>query len=69
VSVSPAIAAKGSHGTLYYGSGLTTVKDRKKQIGPGRSKRCAMTSASTLVIYREERLINVLVFLPRRLPA
>jgi mRNA interferase HicA len=26
---------KGSHGTLYYGSGLTTLKDRKKEIGPG----------------------------------
>jgi mRNA interferase HicA len=26
---------KGSHGTLYYGSGLTTVKDRKKEIAPG----------------------------------
>jgi mRNA interferase HicA len=26
---------KGSHGTLYYGSRKTTVKDRKKEIGPG----------------------------------
>ena len=25
----------GSHGTLYYGSAKTTVKDRKKEIGPG----------------------------------
>jgi len=26
---------KGSHGRLYYGSHFTTVKDRKKEIGPG----------------------------------
>jgi len=26
---------KGSHGTLYYGARKTTVKDRKKEIGPG----------------------------------
>jgi mRNA interferase HicA len=26
---------KGSHGTLYYGLRKTTVKDRKKEIGPG----------------------------------
>lgn len=26
---------KGSHGRLYYGSRLITVKDRKKEIGPG----------------------------------
>jgi mRNA interferase HicA len=26
---------KGSHGTLYLGSAFTTVKDRKKEIGPG----------------------------------
>ena len=26
---------KGSHGTLYYGSRLTVVKDRRKEIGAG----------------------------------
>jgi predicted RNA binding protein YcfA (HicA-like mRNA interferase family) len=26
---------KGSHGRLYYGNHFTTVKDRKKEIGPG----------------------------------
>ncbi len=26
---------KGSHGTLYYGDKKTTVKDRKKEVGPG----------------------------------
>jgi mRNA interferase HicA len=26
---------KGSHGRLYYGNGFTTLKDRKKEIGPG----------------------------------
>ena len=26
---------KGSHGTLWYGNRKTTVKDRKKEIGPG----------------------------------
>jgi predicted RNA binding protein YcfA (HicA-like mRNA interferase family) len=26
---------KGSHGTLHLGSAFTTVKDRKKEIGPG----------------------------------
>lgn len=26
---------KGSHGRLYYGNRFTTVKDRKKEIGPG----------------------------------
>ena len=26
---------KGSHGTLHYGTRKTTVKDRRKEIGPG----------------------------------
>ena len=26
---------KGSHGRLYYGNRFTTVKDRKKEVGPG----------------------------------
>lgn len=26
---------KGSHGRLYVGSNFTTLKDRKKEIGPG----------------------------------
>jgi mRNA interferase HicA len=26
---------KGSHGRLYYGARFTTVKDRRKEIGPG----------------------------------
>jgi mRNA interferase HicA len=26
---------KGSHSRLYYGARFTTVKDRKKEIGPG----------------------------------
>ena len=26
---------KGSHGRLYYGEQFTTLKDRKKEIGPG----------------------------------
>jgi mRNA interferase HicA len=26
---------KGSHGTLYFGSRLTVLKDRRKEIGPG----------------------------------
>jgi mRNA interferase HicA len=26
---------KGSHGRLHYGSRFTTLKDRKKEIGPG----------------------------------
>jgi len=26
---------KGSHATLYYGARRTTVKDRRKEIGPG----------------------------------
>jgi mRNA interferase HicA len=26
---------KGSHGTLYYGTRKTTVKDRRKELGPG----------------------------------
>ena len=29
---------KGSHGTLYLGEAFTTVKDRKKEIGPGLLK-------------------------------
>ena len=29
---------KGSHGTLYFGAAFTTVKDRKKEIGPGLLK-------------------------------
>jgi mRNA interferase HicA len=29
---------KGSHGRLYYGSRFTTLKDRKKEIGPGLLK-------------------------------
>ena len=31
---------KGSHGRLYYGDRFTTLKDRKKEIGPGLL--CAM---------------------------
>ena len=26
---------KGSHGTLYYGTRFTVVKDRRKECGPG----------------------------------
>jgi hypothetical protein len=26
---------QGSHGRLYYGNRFTTLKDRKKEIGPG----------------------------------
>jgi len=26
---------KGSHGRLYYGNRFTTLKERKKEIGPG----------------------------------
>jgi mRNA interferase HicA len=26
---------KGSHGRLYYGGRFTTLKDRRKEIGPG----------------------------------
>jgi predicted RNA binding protein YcfA (HicA-like mRNA interferase family) len=26
---------KGSHGRLYYGDRFTTLKDRKKEVGPG----------------------------------
>jgi len=26
---------KGSHGRLYYGERFTTLKDRRKEIGPG----------------------------------
>src|ERR1700690_3862722 len=29
---------KGSHGRLYYGERFTTLKDRKKEIGPGLFK-------------------------------
>jgi mRNA interferase HicA len=29
---------KGSHGRLYYGTRFTTLKDRKKEIGPGLIK-------------------------------
>jgi mRNA interferase HicA len=29
---------KGSHGRLYFGSRFTTLKDRKKEIGPGLLK-------------------------------
>jgi mRNA interferase HicA len=36
VSVSFAAGhGKGSHGRLYYGARFTTLKDRKKEIGPG----------------------------------
>jgi mRNA interferase HicA len=34
VSFDPA-HGKGSHGRLYYGIRFTTLKDRKKEIGPG----------------------------------
>jgi mRNA interferase HicA len=26
---------KGSHGRLYYGNRFTTLKDRRKEVGPG----------------------------------
>lgn len=29
---------KGSHGRLYYGDHFTTLKDRRKEIGPGLLK-------------------------------
>jgi mRNA interferase HicA len=29
---------KGSHGTLSYGTGFTTLKDLKKELGPGLLK-------------------------------
>jgi len=29
---------KGSHGRLYYGDRFTTMKDRRKEIGPGLLK-------------------------------
>ena len=29
---------KGSHGRLYYGARFTTLKDRRKEIGPGLLK-------------------------------
>ncbi|PYG03664.1 hypothetical protein D893_00905 [Thioalkalivibrio sp. ALE21] len=29
---------KGSHGRIYYGDRFTTLKDRKKEIGPGLLK-------------------------------
>lgn len=29
---------KGSHGRLYFGARFTTLKDRKKEIGPGLLK-------------------------------
>jgi len=29
---------KGSHGRLYYGGRFTTLKDRRKEIGPGLFK-------------------------------
>jgi mRNA interferase HicA len=29
---------KGSHGRLYFGGKFTTLKDRKKEIGPGLLK-------------------------------
>jgi mRNA interferase HicA len=29
---------KGSHGRLYYGNRFTTLRDRKKEIGPGLLK-------------------------------
>ena len=29
---------KGSHGRLYYGTRFTTLKDRRKEIGPGLLK-------------------------------
>jgi mRNA interferase HicA len=29
---------KGSHGRLYYGKRFTTLKDRRKEIGPGLLK-------------------------------
>jgi mRNA interferase HicA len=32
---------KGSHGRLYYGSKFTTLKDRRKEIGPGYSRPCS----------------------------
>ena len=29
---------KGSHGRLYYGTRFTTLKDRRKELGPGLLK-------------------------------
>lgn len=38
---------KGSHGTLYYGDRKTTLKDRRKEIGPACYRQCCSSSAST----------------------
>jgi mRNA interferase HicA len=32
---------KGSHGRLYFGDVFTTLKDRRKEIGPDLLARCA----------------------------
>jgi hypothetical protein len=32
------LVGKGSHGRLYYGNRFTTLKDRRKEIGPGLLK-------------------------------
>lgn len=37
VSFEPA-SGKGSHGRLYFGDRFTTMKDRRKEIGPGLLK-------------------------------
>ena len=35
------VHGKGSHGTVFFGAGYTTLKDPKKEIGPGLlSKMC-----------------------------
>lgn len=45
---------KGSHGRLYYGDAVTTLKDRKKEIGPGLLRKCAVTSAWTQTPFEAE---------------
>lgn len=38
---------KGSHGRLYYGQRMTTLKDRNKEIGPGLLRKMLRDLALT----------------------
>jgi len=46
---------KGSHSTLKFGANKTTIKDLKKEIGPGLLKKYLIIYASTKRTYKEVR--------------
>jgi hypothetical protein len=48
------LKGKGSHAALYYGSRRTTLKDRRKEIGPVCLAACCVNWASFRAIWNRK---------------